>query len=490
MPEGLTLVILEPRARPREAEVRKGLTLGRGPGSRVRLRDRSVSAEHAIVGRDGDGWILCNLAELNPIRVRQKDAETQLGMDQEHPLLAGMVFFLGEVEVRVAAAASASLSPTTGTLPAFEPPGSWPTPPLPGETTTLAGAPVGAGKTPLGTEVAAEATPSAARSDPPTTKDSAPIGAGLAFPRPPASGPELPPSAPQPSGPAPSVASHPLSEEPPTKKGPPALDTTLTEAIVSTEDPPSGPVETRTQGAGTLQVETGPRKTEYSDLLLANPRLVLASEGLHSIERLLDHFESKDGGDSYVCLLGRETQEMGPKGCRIRDPSISGLHGKILFRQGSFYLLDTGKDGSGSRNGSRILGRREMDEYRLVPDSDPIVPGKPERLTADAYLRLGFVNALFVVSWDASIGRLEPEIYRKTANLLVTRGELEKARLREALGRLRRDAKEQRHLGAILLRDEHVTPEKWALAFKKVCNYQELMEPGRWGRLLRRLTGK
>lgn len=100
--------------------LRGGEKIGRSPECAVRLNDRSVSRKHAIVEREGDRWMLCDLGSRNGIfSAGQRLPEIEL--------VDGIEVTVGEVELRFRLDSPSAAAPRE--TPAPRPAVSRPTPP-------------------------------------------------------------------------------------------------------------------------------------------------------------------------------------------------------------------------------------------------------------------------------------------------------------------------------------------------------------------------
>ena len=68
------------------------VTIGRGPGNQIILKDLASSSRHAQVVKDGDGWALEDRGSLNGTFVNG----TQV---QKTPLVAGDRILIGSTEI-------------------------------------------------------------------------------------------------------------------------------------------------------------------------------------------------------------------------------------------------------------------------------------------------------------------------------------------------------------------------------------------------------
>ena len=80
---------------PLDAAPGRGLTLGRGPGCDVVLRDDTVSRAHAEIRREADGWRIRDLGSTNGTWIAGRR------LDEPEPVGPGDVVHLGECAIRL-----------------------------------------------------------------------------------------------------------------------------------------------------------------------------------------------------------------------------------------------------------------------------------------------------------------------------------------------------------------------------------------------------
>ena len=110
------LFVLSGRDVGRSFEVSEGAVLGRAPDCELQLHDRSVSRRHARLERDGEGWVLVDLASRNGLRVDGERVVRAVLSDHGEVLV-------GELPLRFRAEEDAPPeAPVASASPVVEPP--------------------------------------------------------------------------------------------------------------------------------------------------------------------------------------------------------------------------------------------------------------------------------------------------------------------------------------------------------------------------------
>jgi hypothetical protein len=221
----------------------------------------------------------------------------------------------------------------------------------------------------------------------------------------------------------PAVVPEPPPSVPPRGRGP-------------TSRPPQPPVADADQpvSSGTLEIRQG----NLNDLAVVGAlkthraRLVIANDAIRRVDpiRVAEFTVGREAGD---CVLGH--------------PGVSQPHAKIRF------VLDT--------NGFQIedLGSRNQTFCGSLALSPHVWQG----LQPETHLRLGPIDALFVVSLDSEKMALPPQRYENALSALVETGQVTEEQARAARAEA---AKGEQHVGEVLLLRGIVGARAWAKAWE------------------------
>ncbi len=253
-----------------------------------------------------------------------------------------------------------------------------------------------------------------------------------------------PPSLDAPTSPGPIFQAPPPTAEPPQEASPPAAP-----AAAPVPPQPSRSSESDV-GGQTMFVSTGPQGSDQilkDGLLKARPRLILTDDAIRKVVPI----------EAAEFIIGREAQESIEVHCTIAHDAVSGLHAKIYFDGDSFFIEDLG-----SRNGVFV------DQVRLASH-------QPQRLRPESMIRIGVIDALFVIDQDSGGRVIEKEIYLQATKILKKRGAITPQQLTRALSQVQGDP---RRLSEVLLIDRIVDLQQWIQAFQDAEKVGLVIAPG------------
>jgi pSer/pThr/pTyr-binding forkhead associated (FHA) protein len=261
------------------------------------------------------------------------------------------------------------------------------------------------------------------------------------------------PAAPKPATPNPASPAAPVPPAPagarPVAAPRPAAKTPMSTANL--EATPAEPINTLEIGGGTIVPDAGGLGGLAADAFLrsARPRLVITAEGARQVIVITKAPFTIGRGKQGVAL-----------DCTLNLPAVSGEHARVLLRGMKFYLEDLN-----SKN-------------KTFVDSRELAAGRLEELSRESHVRLGTVDALFVVDVDAEQRKIDPVIYAGAAQTLenelkITRGQRENA--------TRIAAERGLHVGEVLLEQGLVTVEKWKEAFERYSFMKPMIDTGGGG---------